>query len=398
MDVLYGIKLILVCMLWYISSASGNVIGKLVLNEFPYPMTMTMVQLASAAIYLGPIYKLLGVPHAGEISRRYYLVMIIPLAFGKFVSSLSSHISIWKVSVSYAHTVKATLPLFTVLLLRIFFKEKQTLPVYLSLLPIIGGVCVATVTEISFDILGLVSALFATLGFSLQTIFSKKALKDTGLHHMNLLLILSRLSALCFLPFWLLLDVTRIIHDQNVINHEGKPFAIGLILIDGMLNMMQNVLAFTVLSMVAPLSYAVANATKRVVIIGASLVLLRNPVTFVNVIGMLVAVFGVLLYNKAKYDQNRAANRQAVLPYIQSDSDLQALEHKHTVPHSKSVMNLNEVNLKQNGFTQNHILFQNPERFEQVTLIPVSHNTAYESNTESTEQTVHSRTHNVYDV
>ena len=74
------------------------------LNEFPYPMTMTMVQLASAAAYLGPILKLLGVPQAGEIPHRYYLTMIIPLAFGKFVSSLSSHISIWKVSVSYAHT------------------------------------------------------------------------------------------------------------------------------------------------------------------------------------------------------------------------------------------------------------------------------------------------------
>lgn len=368
------------------------------LNEFPYPVTMTMVQLASAAIYLGPILKLLSVPPVGEISQRYYLVMIIPLAFGKFISSLSSHISIWKVSVSYAHTVKATLPMFTVILLRIFFKEKQTLPVYLSLLPIIGGVCIATLTEVSFDILGLFSALFATVGFSLQTIFSKKALKDTGLHHMNLLLILSRLSALCFLPFWLLLDVTRMVHDENVINRQGKAFAIGLILLDGVFSMLQNVLAFTVLSMVNPLSYAVANATKRVVIIGASLVLLRNPVTMVNVIGMLIAVFGVLIYNKAKYNQNRDARLQAVLPYIQSDSDLQALEHKHSVPHSKSVMNLKDANLKQNGFSQNHILFQNPERFEQITIIPVSQNTGYESNNDTTEQNVHPRIHNIYDV
>ena len=100
------LKLLLVCLLWYSSSASGNVIGKMVLNEFPYPMTMTMVQLASAAIYLGPILSLLNVPKTGEISKRYYLTMVLPLAFGKFVSSVSSHISIWKVSVSYAHTGK----------------------------------------------------------------------------------------------------------------------------------------------------------------------------------------------------------------------------------------------------------------------------------------------------
>lgn len=103
-DFMYILKLLVVCMMWYISSASGNVIGKLVLNEFPYPMTMTMVQLASAAIYLGPILKMLDVPTSAEIKRRYYLIMIVPLAFGKFVSSVSSHISIWKVSVSYAHT------------------------------------------------------------------------------------------------------------------------------------------------------------------------------------------------------------------------------------------------------------------------------------------------------
>lgn len=394
------LKISLICLLWYLCSSSDNIIGKVVLSDFPYPVTMTMVQLLTTSLFLAPFLPCVGASKKGTYERRYLFTMILPLAFGKFISSVSSYISIWKVSVSYAHTVKATLPFFTVVLAKIILGENQTLPVYLSLLPIIAGVGIATMTEASFDSVGLTSALTATLCFSLLTIFTKKCLKETGYHHLQLLILISRIATACFLPCWALWDLPRIIHNTEFLQSGRITQTLVLLLCDGLFNMMHNVFAFTVLAMVTPLSYAVANATKRIVIISGSIVILQNTVSPLNAVGMLVAVMGVLCYNKAKYDQMQAARREKILPYVHSDSNLARLGVPH-LPHSKSDANFltnGQINGPIHGDTANgHILLQGfPSSHEGVTLIPVASHSPVDvgnrnsaSSSSSTSQQVH---------
>lgn len=190
--------------------------------------------------------------------------------------------------------MKATTPLWTAGLAYALFGETQAPRVRWALLLIAGGVGVASLTERGFDAGGLGAALAAAALLSLQHIYSKRALRDTGMHHLRLLLALSRLALALLLPLWACSDLAALLR------HGVAREAAWLLAADGALAWLQALLAFSVLSRVSPLGYAVASAAKRVAVVAASLLVLRNPAPPLNLAGMALAAAGVLAYNRAK--------------------------------------------------------------------------------------------------
>ena len=73
-----------------------------------------------------------------------------------------------------------------------------------------------------------------------------------------------------------------------------------LLSVSGFLYYIYNEVAFLALSEVAPVTHAVANTVKRVVIILASVLVFRNPVSKLGAIGSALAIGGACVYSIAK--------------------------------------------------------------------------------------------------
>ena len=100
------LKVILLCSAWYLVSSTNGIIGKILLTDFPYPLTVTAVQLISTVLYSIPLLKFWypNIRTFSSVSWKYYKMFVLPLAVGKSFASLSGMVSIWKVPLSYAHT------------------------------------------------------------------------------------------------------------------------------------------------------------------------------------------------------------------------------------------------------------------------------------------------------
>lgn len=290
---------------WYAANIVFNIYNKTSLKSFPMPLTLTTFQFVIGA-GLSAIFWITGLVKVPKITGTT-VKNILPLAVVHTLGNLLTNVSLGAVAVSFTHTIKAMEPFFSVVLSAMFLGDKPSLPVILTLLPIVGGVAAASLTEPSFNWTGFLSAMGSNLTFQSRNVLSKKLMdsksttNEPKLDKMNIFALITIFSGLLLAPFAIAKEGLALlpssltamgIADPNVVYKSAIIAALCF-------HLYQQV-SYLILSRVSPVTHSVGNCVKRVIVIVASVIFFQNPVSTQNAVGTAVALFGVFAYSQIK--------------------------------------------------------------------------------------------------
>jgi solute carrier family 35, member E1 len=290
--------------LWYLFNIAYNIYNKQALNVLAYPWTVATIQMATGIAYFLPLW-LLGLRKAPKLNAAE-LKTLIPIAFCHTGVHVGAVIALGAGAVSFAHIVKASEPVVTCGLNYLLLGEILPLPVYLTLLPIIGGVAIASMKELSFTVLALASAMLSNVSSAARGVLSKKTMsgKKIGenLDAQNLYAVLTAMSTVILIPFMLGIEGLGMFKAFGELVAAGdftKKSLVALLALGGASYYAYNEVAFLALGKVNAVTHAVGNTIKRVVIIVASVVAFKTPMSTGSIVGSSIAIAGTLLYSLA---------------------------------------------------------------------------------------------------
>merc|ERR1719408_1094141 len=218
---------------------------------------------------------------------------LLPIGAAHALGHAGAVIALGAGAVSFAQTVKAAEPVFTCALAYIVLGTVFKWQVYATLIPIIAGVSLASLKELSFTFKALYGALASNVAFASRAVLSKKTMDKPVGENMgapNLYGILTIIAFVLSLPFALYYEGPDFMSaGKKSTAVVGAPWLIRQMTLDGFYYYAYNEVAFVTLNQVSPITHSIANTIKRVCIILATCIVFRNKLTPLGALGSSIA-------------------------------------------------------------------------------------------------------------
>jgi len=298
-------KILFFFLLWYALNVWYNDTNKTVLKVLNLPWLISAVQLGMGLfLYTAPLYAL-GLRKPPKLSGGD-AASVLPVALIHGVGQCVTVMSLGAGSLAFVNVVKSLEPLFNVIFGGIFMNDWLPWQVNSCLLPVIGGVAVASAADLSFTWDCFAFAMGSNVAFSLRGVLSKKSMGKGIGENMDAGNTFAVLTAFAFLA---VLPVALAIEGPTMVAEWNKAIATGVysqnelimrIVASGLSFYLYNEVSFYTLDSVHPITHAVGNTIKRVILILFSVVRFGTPMTTQSAVGSTIAISGVFAYSVAK--------------------------------------------------------------------------------------------------
>ncbi|KAH9748841.1 hypothetical protein WN944_012318 [Citrus x changshan-huyou] len=297
--------------MWYFLNVIFNILNKRIYNYFPYPYFVSVIHLLVGVVYCLVSWAV-GLPKRAPIDSKL-LKLLIPVAVCHALGHVTSNVSFAAVAVSFTHTIKALEPFFNAAASQFILGQQLPLTLWLSLAPVVIGVSMASLTELSFNWTGFISAMISNISFTYRSIYSKKAMTD--MDSTNIYAYISIIALFVCIPPAIIVEGPQLIKHglSDAISKVGMVKFISDLFWVGMFYHLYNQLATNTLERVAPLTHAVGNVLKRVFVIGFSILAFGNKISTQTGIGTVIAIAGVAAYSyiKAQMEEEKRQMKAA---------------------------------------------------------------------------------------
>ncbi|KAI3429197.1 TPT domain-containing protein [Psidium guajava] len=298
--------------MWYFLNVIFNILNKKVYNYFPYPYFVSVVHLLVGVVYCLVSWAA-GLPKRAPIDREL-LALLTPVAACHALGHVMSNVSFAAVAVSFTHTIKALEPFFNAAASQFILGHQIPLSLWLSLAPVVIGVSMASLTELSFNWTGFVSAMISNVAFTYRSIYSKKAM--TGMDSTNVYAYITIIALLFCIPPAVIIEGPQLMQYgfREAIAKVGLFKFLSDLFCIGLFYHLYNQVATNTLERVAPLTHAVGNVLKRVFVIGFSIVVFGNRISTQTGIGTAIAIGGVAIYSLIKANIEEQKRKAVAVP------------------------------------------------------------------------------------
>jgi len=278
----------------YALKAAGGATG--------FPVTIGFMQMLIGSVYALFLWLAPDARALPEVTTSD-LLQIMPVAACAAGAHIASIFSMNLGAVSFAQIVKAAEPAFAALIGVTLYGKSVSKAKWLCLIPVIGGVCLASIKELDFSVVALFAACLANVFAAFRANENKKLMETPGLSDRigstgNQFALSTLLGTLAVLPVFAFTEMSKF--GTFVELFKTVPAVRNNVLTSGLYFYLYNELSTITIKKTSATTQSVANTAKRVIVIVGVALALGESLEPIKLLGCSIGIGGVLLYSLVK--------------------------------------------------------------------------------------------------